>query len=53
MPFEEEDINSDPSIKIYHNFLFEEEISKIKTKAMERVSRFKCNVLILLIKLSI
>uniref|UniRef100_A0A2S2QN67 Prolyl 4-hydroxylase subunit alpha-2 n=1 Tax=Sipha flava TaxID=143950 RepID=A0A2S2QN67_9HEMI len=37
IPFEEEDINSDPSIKIYHNFLFEEEISKIKTKAMERM----------------
>ncbi|XP_026811721.1 prolyl 4-hydroxylase subunit alpha-2-like [Rhopalosiphum maidis] len=30
MPFKEEDINSEPFIKIYHDVLYENEISKIK-----------------------
>lgn len=38
MPFKEEDINSEPLIKIYHDVLYDNEISKIKTLALENVS---------------
>ncbi|CAH1713708.1 unnamed protein product [Aphis gossypii] len=37
MPFKEEDINSEPLIKIYHDVLYENEISKIKTLALENM----------------
>ena len=37
MPFKEEDINSEPLIKIYHDVLYDDEILKIKTLALENV----------------
>jgi prolyl 4-hydroxylase len=43
MPFKEEDINSEPFIKIYHDVLYENEISKIKTMASENVSIIRLN----------
>lgn len=38
MPFKEEDINSDPIIKIYHNVINDEEILKFKTMVLDTVS---------------
>lgn len=38
MPFKEEDINSEPFIKIYHDVLYDDEILKIKTASLENVS---------------
>lgn len=40
MPFKVEDINSDPSIKIYHDIIYDEEISKFKTLVLESVSQY-------------
>lgn len=38
MPFKEEDINVHPSIKIYHDLLYDDEIIKIKTLSAKDVS---------------
>lgn len=38
MPFKEEDINRDPLVKIYHDVIYDNEISKIKVNAITRVS---------------
>ncbi|XP_022182993.1 prolyl 4-hydroxylase subunit alpha-2-like isoform X2 [Myzus persicae] len=37
MPFKEEDINSEPFIKIYHDVLYDDEILKIKTASLENM----------------
>lgn len=37
MPFKEEDINTDPLIKIYHDVLYNDEILKIKTMSLANV----------------
>jgi len=37
MPFKEEDINSEPLIKIYHDVLYDDEILKIKTMSIANV----------------
>ncbi|XP_060842511.1 prolyl 4-hydroxylase subunit alpha-2-like [Rhopalosiphum padi] len=41
MPFKEEDINNDPFIKIYHDVLYENEISKIKYMVSEDMTDAK------------
>ncbi|XP_001945742.2 prolyl 4-hydroxylase subunit alpha-2 isoform X2 [Acyrthosiphon pisum] len=41
MPFKEEDINSEPLIKIYHDVLYDDEILKIKTLALEKMKDAK------------
>lgn len=38
MPFKEEDVNSEPSIKIYHDILYDSEIKKLKMIASKKVS---------------
>lgn len=38
MPFKEEDINSEPFIKLYHDVLYDDEILKIKTISLANVS---------------
>jgi len=38
MPFKEEDLYHDPCIRIYHDVLYDNEIIKIKTMAMDNVS---------------
>lgn len=40
MPFKEEDINSDPDIKIYHDVLYDEEIINFKNAVSGGVSSF-------------
>lgn len=37
MPFKEEDVNSDPYVKIYHDVVYDDEIIKIKSMAKENV----------------
>ena len=37
MPFKEEDINSEPLIKIYHDVLYDDEILKIKMMSLANV----------------
>lgn len=38
MPFKEEDVSSDPFIKLYHDVLYDGEIVLIKSLAIEHVS---------------
>lgn len=38
MPYKEEDINVYPSIKLYHDLLYDDEILQIKTLSSENVS---------------
>lgn len=38
MPFKEEDVYSEPSIKIYHDILYDSEIKKLKMIASKKVS---------------
>jgi len=40
MPFKEEDINSEPFVKIYHDVLYDDEILKIKVTSLATVSIF-------------
>lgn len=48
MPFKEEDINSEPNIKIYHDVLFDGEILKLKKVALKGVSVMIDKVLLLI-----
>ncbi|KAL4148257.1 hypothetical protein QTP88_002537 [Uroleucon formosanum] len=43
MPFKEEDINTDPLIKIYHDVLYNDEILKIKTMSLANMNDAKFN----------
>jgi len=39
MPFKEEDISSDPNVKLYHDIIYDEEIKTITDMASKDVSR--------------
>ncbi|XP_060880223.1 prolyl 4-hydroxylase subunit alpha-2-like [Metopolophium dirhodum] len=41
MPFKEEDINSEPLIKMYHDVLYDDEILKIKTMSLTNMTDAK------------
>lgn len=43
MPFKEEDINSNPYIKLYHDVLYDGEIQHIKTITTKNVSDYSWN----------
>lgn len=39
MPFKEEDISSDPNVKLYHDIIYDEEIKTITDMASNDVSK--------------